>query len=55
MQMSDYYTCKYAYAAALPYCSHPAIAGYGPLAAAVDIKKDCKNCRYYKNEEETQQ
>ena len=50
--MSDYYTCKYAYAAALPLCRHPAIAGYGPLAVRVDVKKDCKNCEYYKNEED---
>lgn len=51
MPMSDYYTCRYRYAAALPMCSCPAMCREMIVATRIDIKKDCKNCRYYRAEE----
>nr|DAG52967.1 MAG TPA: hypothetical protein [Caudoviricetes sp.] len=52
MPMSDYYTCRYRYAAALPMCSCPAMCREMIVATCIDIKKDCKNCRYYRCDEE---
>lgn len=52
MPMSDYYTCRYRYAAALPMCSCPAMCRETIVATCIDIKKDCKNCRYYRYDEE---
>lgn len=42
MPMSDYYTCRYRYAAALPMCSCPAMCREMIVATCIDIKKDCK-------------
>lgn len=52
MPMSDYYTCRYRYAAALPMCSCPAMCRETIVATCIDIKKDCKNCRYYREEDD---
>lgn len=49
---SDYYTCKYAWPCALTYCAHPAKCLHAAIAEEIDVKTDCKKCKYYKQEEE---
>lgn len=50
--MSDYYTCKYRYTQDLHLCSCSAMCKDLQVAELVNIKKDCKKCKYYKNRED---